>query len=80
MGARRAADVDLPAPALDGHRADVLDHGLGAVARAARRRHLDLAGAFDPLEAALDLDAKPRAVPDPVAAEVRPDAGLAGAE
>ena len=38
----RAADVDLPAAALDGHDADVLDVGLRAVARAAGDRELHL--------------------------------------
>ena len=33
MRARRAADVDLPAPALNRNNPDVLDVGLGAVAR-----------------------------------------------
>src|SRR4051812_48818352 len=73
--ARRAADVDLPA-ALDGDQADVLDVGLGAVARAARHRRLDLVRGVQALHGALEVDAGGDRVAEAEAAEVRPDARL----
>src|SRR6185295_10395574 len=77
---RRATDVDLPAATLDRDGADVLRRRLRAVPRASRRRELELRRRLDPLIPPLDLHAERRAVADAVAAELRTDARLAGAE
>ena len=74
-----AADVDLPLAAVDRDGADVLDQRLGAVARAARGRELELAGAVEAAEAPLDLERERHAVAEPEAAVVDADAALAGA-
>ena len=75
-----AADVDLPAAALDGHDADVLDVGLGAVAGAAGDGELHLGRALHALQPGLDLDAQLGGVAGAEPAELLPDAGLHGAE
>src|SRR5258708_789207 len=78
--ARRSADVDLPFAALDGHGPQVLGGRLGAVARAAGGSELHLVRRLDALEALLDGDAERGRMAYAVAAEVGPDARLAGAE
>ena len=75
-----AADVDLPLPAFDGHRAQVLHVGLGAVARTSRRGQLHLVRRLHALEAALDFLRERDRIADAVAAEVGAHAALAGAE
>ena len=78
MGARGTADIDLPFTVADGDGTHVLDHRLGAVARAARRGQLELAGAVEATEAPFDLGRQLHAVAEPEPAEVGADAALAG--
>ena len=73
--ARGAADVELPA-ALDRDEPDVLDVGLGAVARAAGDRGLDLVRRVEAFHRALELDPDAHRVAEPEAAEVGADARL----
>ena len=75
-----AAEVDLPLPAFDGHRAEVLHVGLRAVARTPGRGQLHLVRRLHALEAALDFLRQRNRIADAVAAEVGAHAALAGAE
>src|SRR3569833_531634 len=75
---RRAADVDFPLTAFDGHRADVLDHRLRAVARTSGGRELQLVRAVETLKFVFDFQGKVDAVAQTEAAEIRTDAALAG--
>src|SRR3954469_25688072 len=70
-----AADVEVPA-LLRGDDADVLALRLGAFARAARHRHLDLVRRAQAAVAVLDRDRHAHRVLHAVAAPGRADAGL----
>src|SRR5215470_16189206 len=64
-----STDINLPATAFDRDDSDVLDHGLRAIARTARCRHLDLVWRFHTLEILFDLDTEGRAVANSVSTE-----------
>src|SRR5688500_8282382 len=70
MRARRAADVDLPAAALNGDDPDILDVGLRAVARTTRDRKLDLRRGLHSLQPSFELDAHPGGITESEAAEL----------
>src|SRR5207247_2255447 len=70
-----AGDVDVVAR-FDADDADVLDRRLGAVARAAGDRELDLGGRPRAAQEALELDAQPRRILRAEAAPFAADAGL----
>src|SRR6185295_18489208 len=75
LDATVAGDVDLPA-GIDADDADVLDAALGAVARAAAHRELDLVRRVHAPERALELLAHRRRVLGAEAAPLAADAGL----
>src|SRR6185369_12913802 len=78
LDAAVAGDVNLPAR-VDADHADVLDAGLGAVARAARHRELDLVRRVHAPQRALEVLAHLRRVLRAEAAPLAADAGLHGA-
>src|SRR5262245_55386428 len=74
-----AADVEIP-PLLGGDDADVLALRLGAFARAARHRHLDLVRRAQAAVADLDVDRHGHRVLHAIAAPGTADTGLYGPE
>src|SRR5262249_59435925 len=75
LDAAVAGDVELPA-GVDADHADVLDAGLGAIARAARHRELDLVRRVHAPQRTLEVLAHLRAVLRAEAAPLAADAGL----
>ena len=72
------ADIDFPLAVPNGHRAQVLDVGLGAVARTAGGGQLHLVGGFHALVAAFDLLGQGNRVAQTIAAEVGAHAAFTG--
>src|SRR5688572_9464396 len=78
--AGRAADIDFPPAAFDGHRSEVLYVRLGTVSRTSGGGELHLVRRLDALEAPLDLPGQRDGIAHSIPAEVRADAALAGAK